>query len=73
MSTITYDEKSRIKKVSCPGSCTSKGEKKGQKERERGKKIIKEKVVHRAATKGLKKKDGLANEQKKSIARNREV
>lgn len=38
-------------------------EKKAQKERE--KKIIKEKVVHRAATKGLKKKDGPANEQKK--------
>lgn len=36
--------------------------KKGQKEK---KKIIKEKVVHRAATKGLKKKNGLANEQKK--------
>ena len=56
-----------------PDRVRVRGEKKGQKERERGKKIIKEKVVHRAATKGLKKKDGLANEQKKSIARNREV
>lgn len=39
-----------------------RAEKKGRK---RKKKIIKEKVVHRAATKGLKKKNGLANEQKK--------
>lgn len=38
---------------------------KGRKKERKKKKEIKEKVVHRAATKGLKKKDGLANEQKK--------
>ena len=56
-----------------PDRVRVRGKKKGRKRGRGEKKIIKEKVVHRAATKGLKKKDGLANEQKKSIARNREV